>query len=174
VLIEALMDEGFSVQLKHDSTEAHSKIGDVMLTTKEGGVLSQCPAFQHNSNYMKREDLAAKLVGEAAKNFESGATTDHSTGEMAAAAEDSDCCGKKAQTGTCCGAKKKEKADAATGSCCSSGGCSYSTSQMVMIGVGLGLALALTFYFSSPAAPAAPAAILPDGMDGMAGETVEA
>jgi len=194
VLIEAILDAGLSVQLKHDSREDQGRIGDVVLKSAEGAVLAACPKFQHNSNFMRREEFAADLAQEVADALE-GAPTG-GKGEMAAAEEE--CCGKKEKTGgDCCGAYKKAAKDCSTdcstaekdccahdakaaeatscaaGSCCSSGGCCYSTPQMLMIG--LGLALALTFYFSWPAAAApveAAASILPDGMVGET--TVEA
>lgn len=193
MLIEAILDAGLSVQLKHDSREEQGRIGDVVLKSTEGVVLAACPKFQHNSNFMRREEFAADLAKEAADALEGAPTGGpvSTGGEMAMAKEE--CCGKKKTGGDCCGAYKKAAKDCSTdcstseksccaddakaadatscaaGSSCSLGGCCYSTPQMLMIG--LGVALALTFYFSSPATPVeAAASILPDGM---VGETVE-
>jgi len=179
------MDEGFSVQLKHDKSEDYATIGDVAIKTSGGAAIAKCAAFQHNRNLMRRDELAATLAKETVTNFDlnSMGSVDCGADETAAAEEldDGTCCGKKKTTGDCCGAYKKAekdccadgtKAEAAATSCCASS-CCYSTPQLLMLGVGLGLALGLAFYFSSPgAAPAeASASILPDGM---VGETVEA
>ena len=61
--MEALLSQGFSVQLEHDETETSwEKHGFVAVRDEEGNELARSEDVQHNRNYSKRLEILAHLA----------------------------------------------------------------------------------------------------------------
>jgi len=95
--VYALLDEGFSVQLQHDSTESSALVGDVTLTTSEGVRLASCPGFQSNGKLRDRHSNGSRMIAAAKSKLEAltSAGTKDGKKRVAEEAEEEEVSGKK-------------------------------------------------------------------------------
>jgi len=61
------VDEGFTVQLKHDESEDRDTMGDVEITDSDGKVVASSRGFQSNAFLRANRDVAASLIEQTAK-----------------------------------------------------------------------------------------------------------
>jgi len=96
--VYALLDEGFSVQLQHDSTESSALVGDVTLRTSEGVRLASCPGFQSNGKLRDRHSNGSRMIAAAKSKLEaltSAGTKDGKKRVAEEAEEEEEVSGKK-------------------------------------------------------------------------------